>query len=153
MLAYLRRSGFASADADDLLQETFLRAFRSLRTFDPDKGRFGTWLSTIARNVARRHWARRRSESFDPELAEEMLADPADDGDPAERAEIVAAVQACVAQLPPELATLIRLRYVDGRTTRGVAEVCGLPESTVRLHLQRAQGLLAGCLRAKGVVS
>ena len=149
--AYFLRSGFASADADDLAQDVFLRAFRSLGTYDEQRGSVAGWLGAIARNVARRQWGRRsRGELFDPELAEEMF--PAED-DPRESPEALEEFQAvrfCVDALPPELARLVRLRYVEGRTTRGVAEAAGVPESTVRVRLAEARELLARCMREKG---
>lgn len=150
--AYLLRSGLTSADADDLAQEVFLRAFRSLATYDAERGPFAAWLGAVARNVVRRHWSRRsRGELFDPELAEEMF--PADE-DPAsspEAMEEIEAIGLCVDALPSALARLVRLRYVDGRTTRGVAEAAGMPESTVRARLAEARDLLARCLREKGI--
>ena len=80
VMAYLLRSGFVRADADDLTQEVFLRAFKSLRTFDAARGAFAAWVGAIARNVARRQWGKRRGgESFDSQLAEEMFAAPSDD--------------------------------------------------------------------------
>lgn len=154
ILAHFLRSGFARADAEDLLQETFVRAFRSLRTFDAARGSLGTWLAAIARNVARKRWHRRReAESFDPELAEEMLAAPDNPGREAERREETDAVAGCVAALPDELERIVRLRYVEGRTTRGIATAAGMPESTVRLRLAEAHERLARCLRGKGVTA
>jgi RNA polymerase sigma-70 factor (ECF subfamily) len=150
---YFLRSGFVRADADDLTQETFVRAFRSLHTFDPDRGAFGAWVSTIARNVARRRWSRRPGpDCFDPELAEEVLPGRDDESaSPAAREEIDV-VRACVAELPPELGAVVRLRYVDSRTTRGIGEALGMPEATVRLRLREAQALLETALRKRGVV-
>jgi len=151
--AYLRRSGFAPADADDLSQETFLRAFKSLSTFDPSKGALLTWIGAIARNVARRQWQRRKDpDSFDPDLAEEMFA--AED-DPSQRPEVreeVAAVRECVDALPAELARIVRLRYVDALTTRAIAAIVDMPEATVRLRLGEASELLQKCLARKGFV-
>ena len=149
--AYLRRSGFAPHDADDLAQETFLRAFKSIRTFDPQRGSFPSWVGAIARNVARRRWRRRAEpDSFDPDLAEEMF--PAADNPSAspEAREEIEAVRACVDALPAELARVVRLRYVDGRTTRGIGAATGLPEATVRLRLKEAGAILAQCLKEKG---
>ena len=151
--SYLLRSGFSDADADDLTQDVFLRVYRALITFDPQRGWFGGWLSAIARNVARRQWSRRdRPENFDPGLAQETLAGPDDTRADASAREETDAVRACVQRLPQELATVIRLRYVQGRTTRGIADIVGLPESTVRLRLRQAQQRLEECLRAKGFV-
>jgi len=148
---YLLRCGFAGADADDVAQEVFWRAFKSLRTFDPARGSLRTWLGAIARNAARKHWARRRpAGNFDPDLAEAMLAAPENPADRPEQREEIAAVRDCVDGLPADLARIVRLRYVEGLTTRGVAAAAGVPEATVRLRLTQAKGLLATCLRGKG---
>ena len=151
MAAYFLRSGFDSADADDLTQETFVRVFRSLDTYDQRRGSFRLWLSAIARNVARRSWSRRADgESFDPELAEQTLAASVDESESPEAREEVAAVRDCVSALPAELGGIVRLRYVEGRTTRGIAAFTGIPEATVRLRLKEAQGMLEQCLKGKG---
>ena len=151
--AYFRRCGFSQADADDLVQETFLRVYRALAEFDPAKGGFPAWLGTIARNLARKRWAQRPlAQTFDAALAEDMFVAADAPGDTPEAREEAQAVRDCVARLPGELARLVRLRYVDGRTTRGVAEAAGLPEATVRARLQEARALLAKCLKGKGVL-
>ncbi len=153
VLAYLYRCGFAPATADDLVQETFLSAYASLETFDGERGGFSAWVGGIARNAARKHWARRKDgESFDPALAEQVLAGGEEPAETAESNEEISAVRACVETLPEELRRIVRLRYVDGRTTRGVAAAAGLPEATVRLRLEQAGELLARCLRSKGVL-
>ena len=150
--AYFRRSGFRQADADDLLQETFLRVCRSLHTFDAGRGAFGVWLATIARNVARKAWGRRREpDSFDPEIAEDVLAGPDNPGHDAAQREEVDALRDCVEQLPEGLRRIVRLRYVEARTTRGVSGATGIPEATVRLRLSEARQKLEQCLRLKGV--
>ncbi|MBS3734875.1 MAG: sigma-70 family RNA polymerase sigma factor [Phycisphaerae bacterium] len=150
--AYFARSGFAGADADDLTQQTFVRAARSLGTFDAGRGAFGVWLSAIAHNVARRHFARRPAPAnFDPELAEVMLESTDNPAPAAEAAEEIAAVRDCVGQLPDELGRVIRLRYVEGRTTRGVSAAMTMPEATVRLRLGEARAALERCLREKGL--
>lgn len=150
--AYFLRAGFVEADADDLVQGVFVRVHRSLGTFDAARGTFGQWLAAIARNVARRAWQKRREpEHFDPELAEETLAaadDPAEEPGAREESQ---AVRRAVAELPAELATVIRLRYVEGRTTRGIAAATGIPESTVRVRLEEARARLGEMLRARGI--
>ena len=151
--AYLLRSGFTSADADDLGQETVLRAFRGLRTFDPDRGSWLAWIGTIARNVARRQWKRRKApENFDPLLADEMFAADSEPVDRPEVREEIAAVRDCVAALPAELGRIVRLRYVDAMTTRGIAAQTHMAEATVRLRLKEAGELLEACLAGKGIV-
>ena len=153
VLAYLHRIGFSSADAEDLAQEAFLRAFRSLKNFDPSKGSFRRWLGAIVRNVARRRWGRRsQPQNFDPELARDVFPAPNNPHDTPETREEIEAVQSCVDALPPELARVIRLRYVEARTTRGVAAATGLPEATVRLRLGEAMDILGRAMKEKGFI-
>jgi RNA polymerase sigma-70 factor (ECF subfamily) len=125
---------------------------RSLPSFDPAKGSFRAWLATIARNLARNRWAgRAQPDSFDPDLAEVMLLDEHNPSVPAERREQLSALDDCVAQLPTMLAVLVRLRYVEGKTTRAMSDATGMPESTVRKRLDEARSALARCLEQKGI--
>jgi RNA polymerase sigma-70 factor (ECF subfamily) len=150
--AYLGRCGFAGADVDDLAQEVFVRAFQSRHTFDPSRGPVGPWLGAIAHNVARRQWGRRaQPDLFDPSLAAEVFAAPENPGPTPEAQDALAALRACLETLPPDLRNIVRLRYVEGRTTRGVAEAARTAEATVRLRLDEAKTLLARCLKGKGV--
>jgi len=153
IMAYLTRSGFSRADADDLAQETFVRAFNSLGTFDSSRGSMAGWLAAIARNVARRHWNRRGdARDFDPQLAEQTLAVEDNPGSAAQADEENDAVGDCVATLPDDLARIVRLRYVEARTTRGIAGATGIPEATVRLRLSEAMAALERCLKSKGIL-
>ena len=151
--AYFMRSGFALADAQDLTQETFLRAFRALGTFDAERAGLRTWLGAIARNLARQRWRRGRpAEGYDGELAAETLADEPNPAESPEAREELAALRECIAQLPDGLGRVVRLRYVEARTTRGIAGEMDLPEATVRLRLDEARGALQRCMRGKGFV-
>jgi RNA polymerase sigma-70 factor, ECF subfamily len=150
--AYFLRSGFGPADAEDLAQDVFVRIYKSLATFDAEKGTFGGWAATIARNVARKRWEKRAlPDSFDPELAEEMFASWENPGVPIELQEELDALSLCIEALPLELARVIHLRYVQGRTTRGIATEMAVSEFTVRTRLKEAGVMLEQCLRAKGV--
>src|ERR1700681_3973068 len=76
------------SDVADLTQETFLRAYAHLATFNPDLGRFATWLYHIARNVGRTFLGRSRRRPPIAELGEEQtlgntLPDVSREGDPA----------------------------------------------------------------------
>ena len=151
--AYLLRSGFSKSDADDLTQESFVRAFKSLTTFDPRKGEFRAWLAKIARNVARNQWSRRKHpELFDSELAEQTFVAPSNPGDTPEAREECAAVEDCVERIAEPLGQLVRLRYVEGRTLRGIAAATKMPEATVRLRLKEALDMIQRCLSEKGIL-
>ena len=152
--AFFLRSGLSDADAEDLTQECFTRAFKGLKTYDARKGEFVTWAGAIARNVVRRHWGRRKqADCMDPELAEEMFATYDNPGETAAAGEEMQPVAGCVAALPEELARLVRLRYVEGRATRGVGEVAGMPEATVRSRLAEAHARRIECMRGKGFLA
>ena len=150
---YFQRSGFAPAEADDLTQDTFIRVYRSLHTFDPKRGKFRTWVSTIARNVARRRWSRRNEASnFDPELAEETLYGDDNPTAAIETRERIEAVRDCITMLDKELGQIVALRYVRGLTTRAIGSEMKMAEATVRLRLSEARGVLQRCLQGKGVL-
>ena len=150
---YFRRSGFDSSLTADLTQETFVRVFSSLGGYDFARGAFGAWLSAIARNVARKSWRRRKTENtFDPELADAMFAIPEEASSSPEQREENAAVADCVLRLDEQSGDLVRMRYVRGMTTRGIASEAGIPESTVRSRLGEALDCLARCLQGKGIV-
>jgi RNA polymerase sigma-70 factor, ECF subfamily len=152
VMAYFLRSGFHRSDADDLLQETFLRAFRSLATFDAARGGFRVWVSAIARNAARQIWARRRdADRFVPELTEELLPaeeDPAASPEAGEEKDIL---RKGIRALPGELRRVLELRYIEGLTTRAIATAVGMPEATVRLRLKEACDALQKKLAEAGV--
>ena len=65
--------------------------------------------------------------------------------------EELAALRLCVDALPPDLARLVSLRYVEGLATRAIAETERMPEATVRLRLDEARAALERCLKSKGV--
>ena len=81
-----------------------------------------------------------------------MLAAPDNPGRSAAAREEADAVRDCIDALPDELARVVRLRYVAGRTTRGIAGATGIAEATVRLRLTEALRRLRRCLAAKGVL-
>jgi RNA polymerase sigma-70 factor (ECF subfamily) len=150
---YFLRCGFVQAQAEDMVQDVFLRAGRSLATYDPARGGLRTWLWTIARNLARREWSRRRSAfEQDMELAEVAVEDRDGPGEALAATEETRAVAQCVQAMRGELANLVRMRYVDGLTTRGMAQAVNTPEATVRARLTEAMNLLEKCLKSKGFI-
>lgn len=156
VMSYFVRCGFGPVESEDLTQETFIRAFKSLEGFDAQKGYFQQWLGAIARNMARRKWEGRRggaNPDYDAQVAASSLADD-ESADPARRAEdseALAALAACVEGLSEADRQLVRLRYVEAMSTRGIAQTCGIPESTVRSRLDEACRHLAKCMKGKGV--
>ncbi|HSM92928.1 MAG TPA: RNA polymerase sigma factor [Anaeromyxobacteraceae bacterium] len=134
-------AGLDPDDVDDVVQETFVRAFRHLAGLE-HPGRFGPWLLTIARNRALSRLARRRSEAataaeFGRE-AEAHLEVEAEPPDPEAGLELDV-VRRVIASLPdgPEKET-VHLFYVEGNlSARQIAERLGVGKSAITMRLER----------------
>lgn len=138
--------------AEDLSQEVFLRLWRRPDLFDVSRGRFLTWLLSVARNRAideRRSRGRRFRFETPPSVnAEEMLElAPTDESrDVAVVSEERVVVQKALATLPPEQRLAIQLAYFGGYTQQEIAQGLHQPLGTVktriRLGLQKLRTLL-----------
>jgi RNA polymerase sigma-70 factor (ECF subfamily) len=133
------------ADAEDAVQDAYLRAFRAYRSFRG--GDMRPWLLKIVRNVALRKLGASARESnvipFDPGLVERHLAA---DQPTAEELLIGAGEQAMVraalAELAPAFREVIVLREIEAMAYREIAEVTGVPIGTVMSRLARARAEL-----------
>lgn len=130
------------ADADDLVQDTLLRAWRSIGTFDGQNPR--AWLLTILRNAhANRHRRRRPQLLDDPDVTIERTAAGTDRHASAEevvmRRTYDAVVEASLSALPDKYRTVVLLVDVDGLTYAETASALGIPEGTVMSRLHRAR--------------
>jgi RNA polymerase sigma-70 factor, ECF subfamily len=137
-------------DADDAVQETWLRAVRALGGFAGDD--LGAWLSVIARNESYRIAGRR---ARTPVPVEELpaVADPS--SDPAELLcahELGAAMVAAVAELPHSYRDAAA-RDLAGQTPAEIAEVLHLSAVATRVRTHRARKMLIGRLRENGLAA
>lgn len=138
-------------EAEDLAQEAFVIAYRSLATWRAD-GPFGAWLSRIAVRLALRHVGRRRpvawidptdAGTLDPssDITQRISAGPAADPERValggERRQLV---QAAVAALDEPYRETVALRFFGDRSLEEIAAITGRPLGTVKTHLRR--GLL-----------
>ncbi|NGO71361.1 RNA polymerase sigma factor [Streptomyces boncukensis] len=144
-----------AADAEDLVQDTLLRAYRSVDRFDGRHPR--AWLLTIMRRTEiNRHRRRRPQLLDDPDADLDRLAhSPA--GPTATPEEIVvgesfdAVVDAALAALPVKHRQVVRLVDVDGLSYAEAAELLGVPEGTVMSRLHRARKRIRARLAAAGL--
>ena len=142
-----------SSDADDVAQETFIRAFRALNQFRGDSS-FKTWLYRIATNVARTHLRQRVKQSrlAGPSLDDDTQALRASDI-PSSKTNIEGAVIArdainsALAKLSDELRVAIILRDIEGLDYREVAEATNSPIGTVMSRIFRARRALRPLLQ------
>jgi len=128
------------AEAEDIAQETFLRAHRAVGEFRGE-ARLGTWLYAIASRLClnRIASAPRRLERADDAALLRLPAPGADAASALERSELEAALQQAIAALPEERRIVVVLRDLEGLDYEEVAEVLGLPLNTVRTRLHRAR--------------
>jgi RNA polymerase sigma-70 factor (ECF subfamily) len=137
--------------AEDLTQEVFLRLWRRPDLYDTERGRFVTWLLSVARNRGideRRSRGRRFKHESPPSLAaEESLATASVEGDDtAVLSEERVVVQRALAKLPPEQQLAIRLAYFGGYTQQEIAlglnQPLGTVKTRIRLGMQKLRLLL-----------
>jgi RNA polymerase sigma-70 factor (ECF subfamily) len=137
------------ADAEDVTQDTFLRAFHRLRRFRGEAP-FRAWLLQIAHNTALNAAARRRPE---PHESIESLAEASSSGDertPAERleeSERRERLELKVRQLTPPHRVVVVLRDIEGLSYEEIAEVTGSPIGSVKGWLHRGRRELIEILR------
>jgi RNA polymerase sigma-70 factor (ECF subfamily) len=155
VFAIISRYVHNHAEAQDVAQDTFLRAYRALANFRGDSA-FYTWLYTIATNTAKNHLVSmgRRPPGDDIQIDDAAqfesamrLRDPATPEREMMRQEIERAVTAAVDRLPEELRQAITLREVDGLSYEEIAQVMNCPIGTVRSRIFRARDAIDQNLR------
>ena len=138
--------------AEDLTQEVYLRLWRRPDLYDASRGRFVTWLLSVARNRGideRRSRGRRfRYETPPSPAAEEMLASAAtaEGDDAAILSDERVVIQKALASLPPEQRLAIQLAYFGGYTQQeiaaGLSQPLGTVKTRIRLGLQKLRAIL-----------
>ena len=123
-------------DAEDVTQETFVQAWRSLSKFRGDSA-FGTWIYRIATNRSLNVLGGRRVESIPVE--EDTLGASSSTEEEAERRWRLRSTVAALLTLAPEQRALIVLRELEGLSYGEIGEVLGLRESLVKGRLHRAR--------------
>ena len=139
LFRFLGLLGFRGARAEDIAQETFLRTFKALASFEPARGAFSTWLFTIARRLAINEWQRARREGSAAEVAKEapsLALDPAQHALLAERAR---RVERALAELPEQLRSTFFFSQLEELSLEQVAALEGCAVGTVKSRIFRAR--------------
>ena len=143
--------------AEELAQDTFVKAFRALHTYDVQR-KFSAWLLTIAHHVAIDELRKGNivTQSLDEmtqegasprELVDTRSATPAAI---AERTALASALQTAIGRLRPDYREVVTLRYERELDYDEIAEITGLPMGTVKSSLHRARKELAEHLESLG---
>lgn len=140
-----------NGEAEEIVQETYVRAFASLAQFE-GRSTVVTWLSRIALHESLRSRRRqRRARAMDPTDIDRMRA--ADAGNPApdpiDRTETRRMLTTALDSLPTGLRTVVMLRLVEELSTRETAECLRLTEANVKASLHRARKLLSKTIQRK----
>jgi RNA polymerase sigma-70 factor, ECF subfamily len=154
LLRVARRLTRDASEAEDLLQDTLVRAYRGFARFDGRHPR--AWLLTILRNTHRNRLRKRRPDLLEDEVAQRVPArgeDGREDGT-AERAlheEFDPIVREALASLSANHRAVIALVDLDGLTYQEAADVLDVPVGTVMSRLHRARGKVRAKLEAHGI--
>jgi RNA polymerase sigma-70 factor (ECF subfamily) len=137
-------------DARDVVQEAYLRAFKSFGGFHGSNGR--AWLLTIVRNTSYTLLKKNRSVDLTTTFDEEIHASGHDSVSPAtllERSEDADLVREAMDKLPVDFREILVLRHLEGLSYNEIAEIAQIPPGTVMSRLARARGKLKECLAAR----
>lgn len=132
-------------DAEDILQESFVSAFKKLETFKGESS-FGVWLKRIVINNSLNH-LRKQKQVF-TDIDNLHVVDDADDEDfPEVSPEMI---HGAIKTLPDKARVVLTLYLLEGYMHKEIAEVLGISESTSKSQYQRARTLLRG--KIKGII-
>lgn len=144
--------------AEDLAQETFIKALNAIESYRPEY-KFSSWIFKIANNAAIDHLRRRELDTLSlegsphaetPEAVEATALQIGDRQesplDAVEARELGGQIEEAIAQLRPEYRSCILLRHVEGRAYEEIAEILGLPLGTVKTYIHRARNELRQAL-------
>lgn len=128
-----------NADADDVLQDVYLRIWKSGHQFDPRLSSPMTWMLVIARNVAIDRLRARRQVAVP--IGDEALSiaeQPVDPFEDQERAIQVQHVLGVLRMLAPERAELLSRAFIEGQSRAALARTYGAPASTIKTWIRRS---------------
>jgi RNA polymerase sigma-70 factor (ECF subfamily) len=147
-------------DAQDLTQEVFIKVYRTVGSFDGEKASFGTWVTTVTRNLLVDHFRKTRNDratdSIDatqgadedgPTLADRLTTDVESPQAHVESRERREMVHKALQQVSPDLREAVILRDLQDMDYREIAQVLKVPEGTVKSRINRGRAELARLLQ------
>ena len=137
-------------DAQDVVQEAYLRAFKSFSGFHGSNGR--AWLLTIVRNTSYTLLKKNRAVDLTTTFDEEIHAAGHESASPAtilEHAEDAELIREAMDELPAEFREILALRHQEGLSYKEIADIAQIPPGTVMSRLARARAKLKEYLAAR----
>ena len=133
------------SDAEDLAQETFIRAYDRLYTFDLERD-FSPWIRRVAANLCLNYLEAQKSVAeLNEDRDEDKTQSPGEQVEVKERSE---QIRTALASLPPHYRVVVELRHYQDLSYDEIANELEIPLSDVKSHLFRARKLLAEKLHA-----
>ncbi len=139
-------------DAEDLTQEVFIRIYRTLQSYQTERGSFVTWVSTVTRNLLVDHFRKSKQERVtdsleaapggDPDaltLGEQLADTSAGPEDHLRSSQTQRLVQLALQKLSPELREAVILRDLQDLDYKDIAKVLRVPEGTVKSRINRGR--------------
>lgn len=149
----------SATDAQDLTQEVFIRLYRTLPSYEPEKGSFNTWLTTLSRNLLVDHFRRSRQERLTDSIdatpaADEdapTMAERLEDQGPSPQSKLASKetqklVQQALQKVSPDLREAVILRDLQDMDYKEIAAALKVPEGTVKSRINRGRAELARLL-------
>lgn len=154
LLRYIRRiSSFDRDDAEDILQEAFIKAYRNLNDFDHDS-KFSSWMYRIVHNqtidTARKRKLR-TVVSIDEHDLTHILRAATDIGGDAERKDDLAIISDAIRALPETYREALILRFLEEKSYEEIMDILRLPKGTVATLISRGKKILHERLRKAGI--
>jgi RNA polymerase sigma-70 factor (ECF subfamily) len=125
-------------DAEDLVQDTFLKVWRTGAVFDPSRAPLDFWILLIARGLAI-DLLRRRTLETKKLAAERVASEASDEPSPeayAEQRDLMDRTRAAMSTLPPKQRSAVELSYLGERSSTEVAELEGIPRGTAKSRVR-----------------
>lgn len=145
-------------DAEDLVQDTFVKIWHNLGSYDPSRGELKSWISTVARNQRvdrfRRDSNQRHTQSLDEgwdhsdtlSLSDRLPDLNPSPADSAATRQVIEMVTRAVEQVAPEMREVIKLRFIFEMDNQEIAHRLRIPEGTVKSRTSRGRVQLMNLL-------
>jgi RNA polymerase sigma-70 factor (ECF subfamily) len=155
LLRYIRRiSSLPKEDAEDILQETYIKTYRNINDYDPD-AKFSSWIYRIAHNqtidTLRRRKVDASSFSIEQNDAAQFLRAATDIGSETEQIDTLFRIETIIRELPETYREALILRFLEEKSYEEIMDILELPKGSVATLVHRGKKLLREKLRANGI--
>lgn len=128
----------SNVDPEDILQETFLKAYKNIEHFH-GKSELYTWLYSIARNLSIDEFRKQKKEKGRSTIPVDEFQITSDEFSSGDNREEILLLRRAISQLPELLRTIVTMKSIDGLSYTEISEVTGINEQTLKNRMFRAR--------------